>query len=151
MNEEPEDPESFTIPHHYEPRITHETFCKLFDDHSRYENFTIIDCRSVPEYEGGHIKGSIQWHPNEKASKVEELHKKIFKPRSIYIFHCEYSEYRGPMAWEKFRRAHVFSSNRSEPLHAFVLEGGFSKFYELHPDYCDGTYVPEKTVARPRA
>ena len=28
-------------------------------------------------------------------------------------------------------------------LDAFVLNGGYRQFYALHPEYCDGEYIPE--------
>lgn len=145
---EPEDIKTFKNPHHREPRITHKTFCSLFDDHSKYENFIIVDCRSAREYEGGHIKGSIRWHPNEKAYPVEDFFKNVWKPNTLYIFHCEYSEYRCVVAWEKFTNTHIFSNCRSEPLHALVLDGGYKQFYQLHPEYCEGEYIPEKIAVQ---
>lgn len=146
MNDEFQEPEIFKIPHHEEPRITHETFCKLYNDKAKYNDFIIVDCRSAAEYEGGHIKGSIRWHPKDQVFTVEDLHKKIWKPKSLYIFHCEYSEYRGPIAWEKFKYAHSFSPNFREPLHAYVLDGGYKQFYQLHPEYCEGEYVSERST-----
>ena len=143
MTEEPQDPETIKLSYTNEQRITHDTFCKLFDDHSRFDNFTVVDCRTEREYDGGHIKGAIRCHPFENPSNVPDLYQKIYKPRSIYIFHCEYSAYRGPTAWAMFTEAHQNSPNAQEPLHAFILDGGYREFYPLHPDYCDGKYVPE--------
>lgn len=144
MNEESKSIETFKIPHHDEPRITHDTFCSLFDDHSNFDDFIVVDCRSLREYEGGHIKGSIRWHPNDRNYPVEDFFEKVWKPKTLYVFHCEYSEYRGVIAWEKFSRTHTFSNKRNEPLTALVLDGGYKQFYKLHPDYCDGEYVSEK-------
>lgn len=143
MLPEPKDPETLDIPRSNEPRISDEILCKLLDDHSEFDDFIIIDCRSEREYKGGHIKGAIRCHPYEKQKNVENLYQKIWKPRSIYIFHCEYSQFRGPMAWDQFHMEHQFSHNYASPLHAFVLHGGYRKFYALHPEYCDGKYIPE--------
>lgn len=143
MAEEPQDPESFQISYSNEPRISPETFCQLFDDHSRFNSFIIIDCRSAREYEGGHIKGAIRCYPSENKSNITKLYKKIWKPKSIYIFHCEYSANRGPTGYCQFKEAHDKSINKNSPLHSFVLDGGYRKFYPKYTDYCEGGYVPE--------
>lgn len=143
MGEEPQDPENFQIAYSNEPRISIDTFCQLFDDHSRFENFIVIDCRSAREYEGGHIKNAIRCYPSENKSNISKLYKKIWKPRSIYIFHCEYSANRGPTGLNQFTEAHNKSENKNMLLHAFVLDGGYRKFYAAHPEYCDGEYTPE--------
>ena len=143
MHDELQDSGIPIIPSNDEKRITHETFCELFDDHSKYDFFYIIDCRSAREYNGGHIKGAIRCNPFEQKSNITNLYKQIFKPRSIFIFHCEYSVFRGPFAHQKFAMEHLISNDFNKPLNSFILDGGYRKFYSLHPDYCDGKYVPE--------
>ncbi|OHT11924.1 hypothetical protein TRFO_18388 [Tritrichomonas foetus] len=125
------------------PRITDETFCKLFDDHSRFDGFVIIDCRTEREYEGGHIKTAIRCHPFENQQNIPNLYKKMWRPRWCYIFHCEFSAYRGPSAFHLFENTHKASENANRKLYAYVLDGGYSVFYPKHQDYCVGTYVPE--------
>ncbi|KAK8880825.1 m-phase inducer phosphatase [Tritrichomonas musculus] len=142
MSDIPKDPEIETLDKD-ETRISHETFCKLFDDHSKYEHFYVIDCRSFREYNGGHIKGAIRCNPFEDQSNIPDLYDKYYDPKSIFIFHCEYSIFRGPFAWKKFTDEHSCSNNYKEPLNAFILDGGYRQFYPLHQDYCDGRYIPE--------
>ncbi|OHT00151.1 hypothetical protein TRFO_33220 [Tritrichomonas foetus] len=127
-----------------EPRITAETFCQVFDDHSQFTDFVIIDCRSKREYDGGHIKGAIRCHPFENPQNIPNLYQKIWKPGCLYVFHCEFSMYRGPNAYHIFKECHEKSPNAGEQLNAYVLDNGFSDFYcEKHKPYIDGIYVKE--------
>lgn len=144
MNAEPQDPETINVSKDDVPRISPDVFVQIFDDHSRFDNFVIIDCRTSFEYEGGHIKGSINFSPLKGKHVITNLYYKIWKPRSIYIFHCEFSVSRGPLAWRQFQEAHLKSFNKDLPLHAFVLDGGYRQFHKLYQNYCDGKYVPEK-------
>ena len=141
-NDESINPEIETLAND-ESRISGETFCKLFDDHSQFDQFFIIDCRSSREYDGGHIKGAIRCNPFEGKTNIQDLYKKYYKPRSLYIFHCEYSLFRAPSARKLFEDEHSNSSNSKEPLNAFILDGGYRLFYPFHQNYCDGSYVSE--------
>ena len=138
---EPEDPPTLQISYSNFPRISGETFCKLFDDHSRFEGFTVIDCRTEREYNGGHIKGAIRCHPFE--SSIEELYHKIWKPRCCYVFHCEFSQFRAPTSFRMWEEAHKNSPNKPLKMHSFILDGGYSQFYPQFPQYCDGAYTSE--------
>ena len=146
MQKEPTDPETLDLSNSPEKRISGDTFCKFFDHHEEFDDFTIIDCRTQREYDGGHIKGAIRCHPYEIENNIANLYNQIWKPRSLYIFHCEYSAFRGPTAYYDFAEAHSQSANRDEPLHIFVLDGGYRQFYADHPDYCEGGYVPEMSM-----
>lgn len=66
-------------------------------------DYVIIDCRFGYEYEGGHITGALH------CAKAEELGARFFTPEAlqstkaghsskppVYIFHCEFSQSRGP-------------------------------------------------------
>lgn len=143
MSDSFHDSDQLNISTNKEKRISDETFCKLFNDHSGFENFYIIDCRSAREYNGGHIKGAIRCNPFEQKSNIPNLYKQIFKSKSIFVFHCEFSVFRGPFAHQKFEMEHLISNNFNQPLYSFILDGGYRKFYSLHPDYCDGKYIPE--------
>ena len=148
MDEDSQEIEIINASKNEEPRISHEPFCKLFDNHSKFDNFFVIDCRSAREYNGGHIKGAIRYHPLEKNVTIADFYKKIWKPKSIFIFHCEYSVFRGPIACQKFSMEHLISNNYKDPLQSYILDGGDRKFYSLHPDYCEGRYVPEDPWAK---
>jgi M-phase inducer phosphatase 1 len=55
-------------------------------------NYQIIDCRFPFEYEGGHLKGSMNIY---LADTLEEIFFKTPKD-TVLIFHCEFSSNRGP-------------------------------------------------------
>ena len=140
------DVEIIVDPKSKEPRISDETLCRLFDDVNKFDDLVIIDCRSYLEYYAGHIKTAIRCHPTEANDNILNLYKRIWKPRVCFVFHCEFSKYRGPTAYRLFAQAHHNSTNADQTLNAFVLDGGFYRFFALHQDYCVGTYVQEIEV-----
>lgn len=143
MNDEPQDPETFNNSKDDSPRISPTQLCQLINDHSEFKNIFIIDCRSETEYKGGHIKGSINISsPNDK-NVISNLYHEIWKPKTLYIFHCEFSLFRGPTGWSYFNEEHSKSVNKDLPLHAFVLNGGYREFHAKYPEQCDGGYVSE--------
>mmetsp|Transcript_44487 Transcript_44487/g.59023 ORF Transcript_44487/g.59023 Transcript_44487/m.59023 type:complete len:106 (+) Transcript_44487:659-976(+) len=67
----------------------------------------IIDCRFDYEYQGGHIKGAINIDNQEALERVflhdvEKL-RQLMRSRTIIVFHCEFSEKRGPTLWRTLR------------------------------------------------
>ena len=67
----------------------------------------VIDCRFDYEYHGGHIKGAINID-NQEALEREFLHdlvrrRQLMSSRTIIVFHCEFSEKRGPTLWRTLR------------------------------------------------
>eukprot|EP01084_Bolivina_argentea_P083204 150664_1 len=64
---------------------------------SNNSNFIIIDVRNTNmDYLGGHIKGAINIEHINFIKKIKELIEKYYKIKNI-IFHCMYSQCRGPM------------------------------------------------------
>lgn len=135
-----------TNPNEKEPRISDETLCKIFDNTTQFDDLVIIDCRSKHEYFAGHIKTAIRCHPTETNDNIVNLYNRLWKPRVCFVFHCEFSKYRGPTGYRLFAQVHQNSTNCDQKLNAFILEGGFYRFFALHQDYCVGTYVPEIEV-----
>lgn len=126
-----------------EPRISGQTFCQLFDNHSQFDEFFIVDCRTEREYNGGHIKSAIRCHPFEKENNIFNLYRLHWKPTTCFIFHCEFSSIRGPAAYRLFIKEHQNSNNSNIPVNAFILDGGYNEFFSDHEDYCVGTYIKE--------
>jgi rhodanese-related sulfurtransferase len=122
-------------------RINAETFCQLYDDHPNFDRVLVVDCRTKAEYEGGHIKGAIRRHPF--FDDFDSLYPQEYRPTTLFIFHCEFSAYRAPAAITKFQELHKAQGRDPSKLHAFVLDGGFSQFWEPHKEYCVGKYLPE--------
>ena len=113
------DVEIIVDPKSKEPRISDETLCRLFDDVNKFDDLVIIDCRSYLEYYAGHIKTAIRCHPTEANDNILNLYKRIWKPRVCFVFHCEFSKYRGPTAYRLFAQAHHNSTNADQTLNAF--------------------------------
>ena len=66
--------------------------------------------------------------------------------RSICIvIHCEYSSIRGPKLYDLLREydrsVHISDYPNLSFPNLFLLEGGYKKFYSLHPELCVGNYV----------
>ena len=64
----------------------------------------------------------------------------------IIIFHCEFSQKRGPEMYaalrEIDRRLHMNWYPQLFYSEIYILEGGYKQFYESHPQLCQGGYVP---------
>jgi rhodanese-related sulfurtransferase len=128
-------------------RITPETFCALYDDHPHFDRVVVVDCRTKAEYDGGHIKGAIRRHPY--FDDFDSLYPEEYSPTTLFVFHCEFSAYRGPASIQKFQWLHARAGRHPGSLHAFVLDGGYSQFWAHHKEYCVGGYLPEVDCAAP--
>ncbi|KAG7196291.1 cell division cycle- protein [Scheffersomyces spartinae] len=114
-----------------------------------YSQIHIIDCRFKYEFDGGHIKGAIN------ISNKDQLHERFISnmtsakltnttgsnnERSLLVFHCEFSKYRGPALATYLRKCdRTFNSNNYPRLSypdIVVLDGGYKKFYESHKHLC---------------
>jgi M-phase inducer tyrosine phosphatase len=107
-----------------------------------FEGLKVIDCRFKYEYEGGHIHGSIN------VNDAEELDRMFFQEitrRTLVIFHCEFSQVRGPELADFFRKSDRQMNEMVYPNlhypHVYVLHGGYSAFHEAYPQHCDGSYT----------
>lgn len=128
-----------------------------------FDHVFVIDCRYPYEFEGGHISEAatgdwVSVH-NFAPHQVEEAREFLFgshrqlelgNDRVCVIFHCEFSQKRGPAMCEKMR-SHDRSCNfETYPAlyypEMYVMKGGYKTFYEagnasLCAPHC---YVPEK-------
>lgn len=143
-------------------RVKAETVRALKQGHydDRVSRYIIIDCRFGYEYEGGHIEGATNATSIEQ---VEELllqagkgiyadggelptpsrsgdHTPEQKP-IVLIFHCEFSLQRAPSFAKTFRSKDRSQNHECYPKvfypELYILEGGYSKFFESHADICD--------------
>lgn len=135
-------------------------------------NVTIVDCRSIKEYTAGHIINAINIPvPHSNGSKFrylsgvyEALEKNFFPPASnaqstAVIFYCEFSSYRGPTGATMLKKLDSnklkeqnsrFGSSARHYPQVYVLEGGYSSYFQTFPDGCfPRAYLPE-SVANPR-
>ncbi|KAH7027307.1 M-phase inducer phosphatase [Microdochium trichocladiopsis] len=122
------------------PRITRETFLDLLDGKysDKYDQKVVIDCRFEYEYEGGHIDGAINYTDKELLTK--HLFDTPMPGKTVLVFHCEYSAHRAPMM-----ARHIRSEDRSANAEfyprlsypeVYILDGGYSEFFNEHRDRC---------------
>ncbi|KAL5596961.1 uncharacterized protein BROUX77_006909 [Berkeleyomyces rouxiae] len=122
------------------PRITKETMMDVLDGKfsANYDGKMVIDCRFEYEYEGGHIDGAVNY--NNKELLTKQLFDTPIAGRSLLIFHCEYSAHRAPMMARHVRARDRDVNRESYPRltypEVYILEGGYSKFFENHPSRC---------------
>ena len=129
----PDDPDSL-------PRIQKDTLINVINGqyNSHYDKVLIVDCRFEYEYEGGHIESAVNY--NDKARLAKDLFDEVPPPRTLLIFHCEYSVHRAPRM-AKFVRQHdrqVNAMNYPQLTYPemYILEGGYSQFFKQHREKC---------------
>lgn len=65
---------------------------------------------------------------------------------TVVIFHCEFSQKRGPEMYSALRdidrRLHMHCYPQIFFSEIYILEGGYKQFFANHPDLCEGGYVP---------
>ncbi|KAK6638705.1 hypothetical protein RUM43_006972 [Polyplax serrata] len=132
--------------------ITSDTLAGLLNGEfkNKVDSFKIIDCRYPYEYEGGHIKGSINLYTKEHVEQ-ELFTSKITQEsdstggesrndkRNILIFHCEFSLERGPTLYRFLRRCDRNLSSYPS-LHypeVYLLHGGYESFFSTHKSLCE--------------
>jgi rhodanese-related sulfurtransferase len=107
----------------------------------------IIDCRFEQEYAAGHIQGAFSLlHPKDVLHFFETPG--LFHER-IFVFHCEFSQRRGPLAFQLFRsedRRRNLPTGRLCFPQAFVLHQGYKAFHHEYGWLCEGGYLPMKTI-----
>lgn len=127
------------------PRITGKTLVDmlngLYDEF--FESLFIVDCRYSYEYEGGHIDGAVN------INKPEDLTGAFFEeifPNATIVFHCEFSQNRGPEMARIFRGIdRELNKDRYPELFypsVYILDGGYKRFYAEHREMCEGGYTP---------
>jgi len=106
-----------------------------------YEILVVIDARFRYEYDGGHISGSVN---APSVADAIALYDEYRGCNACVVFHCEFSQSRGPTLMRAFRD-HDRRMNEHPKLsypRLCLLEGGYSRFYAECADLCEGGYVP---------
>jgi len=153
-----------TLPVEPEPRnsdcntISTETMVRVL--RGEFGKFLIIDCRFPFEYDGGHFKSAVNitrpdclkellfdaYTSSDTNSLFLDLQKKFdidselledtfSNPKdTIIIFHCEYSQKRGPKLYRHLRHLDREAHRNSYPElyypNMYVLEKGYKGFWE---------------------
>ena len=125
-------------------KIYPHVLAKILDDplSNGYSNILIIDVRFPYEYNGGHIKGA------KNITSFEQLHDLFLQNRGsnvCVVFHCEYSQERGPEFASEFRnfdrKFNFEEQNRISYPETYILYGGYNEFYSKYLRLCNGGYI----------
>ena len=131
------------------PRINVDTLYKIISGgiHQRtFDSYLIIDCRFAYEFEGGHIEGAMNLS-SQADVKRELIYNRVvnnssYDPskRTLLIFHCEFSSYRGPILASYLRNFDRILNHDNYPglfyPDILILDGGYKNFYDTHPELC---------------
>lgn len=133
------------------PRIDLDSFFKLINDECthNFDDVVIIDCRFDYEYEGGHIKNAINI-PNKNAMD-QFMHNRNPHKKSLIVFHCEFSVFRGPTMASHLRKSDRILNFDNYPNLSYpdilILDGGYKQFYEKFKPSCDPqNYIEMKDI-----
>ncbi|KAL8349478.1 hypothetical protein RB598_005047 [Gaeumannomyces tritici] len=142
-----EEPAELVLPHFFPegqtdsiPRIQRSTLLDVLDGrfNEQYDSKLIIDCRFEYEYDGGHIDGAINY--NDKDLLVSHLLKTPMEGRTLIVFHCEYSAHRAPLMARHVRAEDRTANAEFYPRltypEIYILDGGYSGFFEEHRNRC---------------
>jgi M-phase inducer tyrosine phosphatase len=103
----------------------------------------IVDARFPYEFDGGHIRTAVNV-PSVVPMRL--LFEEFQDCNACVVFHCEFSENRGPAMMGHWRHHDRCVNFGESPLLSFpvlyLLEGGYKRFYRECPDMCVGGYVP---------
>jgi rhodanese-related sulfurtransferase len=105
-----------------------------FNDH--YDAILIIDCRFDYEYDGGHIRGALNFPDSIGLDEnvFDRAEYQAMGSRLCLVFHCEFSSHRGPRGYKKFRSLdRKQNADRYPHLdfpEMYLLEGGYRNFWE---------------------
>jgi rhodanese-related sulfurtransferase len=110
---------------------------------SKYQQLYIIDCRYEFEYQGGHIVNAINVRSptHLKSLFLQPLPDSHNGMKTCIIFHCEFSQQRGPRTCAYLRKldreAHGINGfpNLYYP-EIYILQGGYKQFYSEYPHLC---------------
>eukprot|EP00039_Didymoeca_costata_P022841 m.5328 g.5328 ORF g.5328 m.5328 type:complete len:481 (-) comp3275_c0_seq1:1946-3388(-) len=106
------------------------------------DDFLVVDCRFPFEYDGGHIQGAHNlWTMERMVAKLlsTPLVEITNGERIPIIFHCEFSSVRAPTMCKFLRdldNSITFGLLDLIYPELYVMEGGYEKFFEAHPQQC---------------
>lgn len=122
------------------PRIQQDTLINVLNGQysAHYDKILVVDCRFEYEYEGGHIESALNY--NDKELLANELFGATTSPRTLLIFHCEYSVHRAPrmakFVRNRDRMVNDFQYPKLTYPEMYILDGGYSQFFKQHATRC---------------
>jgi hypothetical protein len=111
-----------------------------------FEGLIIFDCRFPYEFAAGHISGA---HNLRTLEYMRDIYDHFLGKRMCVVFHCEFSQARGP-AWSKMfrefdRRRNIKDNRGCNNVHypdVFVLNGGYQACFNECRSITIGGYRP---------
>lgn len=123
------------------PRIQQDTMLNVLNGeyNAHYDKVVVVDCRFEYEYNGGHIQGAVNYNDKELMAK-ELFESGCATPNTLLIFHCEYSVHRAPrmakFVRNRDRAVNDFQYPKLSYPEMYILDGGYSKFFEQYRTMC---------------
>ncbi|KAK4928673.1 cell division cycle 25 [Elasticomyces elasticus] len=120
------------------PHIDTKTLAGLMGARLRdcFDNLVVIDCRFKYEFDGGHIKGAVNY--SEKAALKDLFHSP--KTHTVLVLYCEYSSFRAPTMFKHVRQMDREMNSNTYPNltypDMFILNGGYGKVFTDHKSLC---------------
>jgi hypothetical protein len=117
----------------------------LIANHAVYgfRTLLIVDARFEYEHDGGHIKRSQNIR---SIAQMKTVYDEFRDCDACVVFHCEFSQNRGPTLMQRFRehdrRKNIDRFPALDYPVVYLLQGGYCRFFADCPDLCDGGYVP---------
>lgn len=131
---------TFKVDNDLLPRIDADQMLRIIAGaHARdFDHILVVDCRFAYEYAGGHIAGAVNMLLQRD---LETLLLQPLKGRTLVVFHCEFSIFRGPTMALHLRKCDRIANRDRYPYLTFpdvvVLEGGYKGFYDAHMGLCN--------------
>lgn len=136
-------------------RITGNTFAHVLDGQfeHEYDKLVIVDCRFEYEYAGGHVANAVNLNTSDAVDRY--LLENPVSGNILTIFHCEYSVHRAPrLALHLRNRDRQLNMHRYPDLYypeIYILEGGYSRFFQEHKQHVGGYVGMKDPNHKPRA
>lgn len=116
--------------------ISPATMIELLKSSDDKQNVLVIDCRYDYEYLGGHILGAKNCSTPDMVEKQLLTNLQSSRKADIVIFHCEFSQERGPKLLRHLRKQDRALNSACYPAlyypEIYLLKGGYKAFW----DYC---------------
>ncbi len=118
------------------PRITPKQLVSWLDEPNNTQ-FQIIDVRDG-DFGPQKIKGAINIPSDNIRKNVDETVQQ-FKDVNKIIFHCMFSQYRGPTSAQIYatRRSQAHKYRKYGPQEIMVLDGGYDGFSKQYRNYLE--------------